>query len=304
VKAVLIRHLQNALGALGQLSRQPVSTALTIAVIGIALALPAGLQVLVQGAQRFAGSWQEIRDFSVYLRPGTALAQAKALAEELDKRAVVEAVRVIAANEALADFRADPTFGDALKVLEDNPLPHTLVIRPDAAATTTDLDALRSELSARDDVDLVQLDTQWLSRLAAILDLVRRGVWFTAVLLAGAVIVIVGNTIRLDIQNRRREIEVSKLLGASDAFVRRPFLYIGAWYGILGGLLAVVVLSLGLLLLGGPLSRLLALYGGQFTGFGVDLATIVLVFGAGLLTGWTGAWVAVARHLSAIEPRV
>ncbi|WKZ12501.1 MAG: permease-like cell division protein FtsX [Gammaproteobacteria bacterium] len=302
--ALLRRHLQNALGALGELRRQPVATGLTVLVIGIALALPASLQVLVQGAQRFAGNWRDIRDFSVYLKPGAKLTQAQELARLLDKKPGIEAVKIIPADEALTEFRNDPAFGKVLAVLEGNPLPHTLVVRPTTSATTTDLDALRAELGQRSEVDIVQLDTQWLSRLAAILDLVRRGVWFTASLLAGAVIVIVGNTIRLDIQNRRREIEVSKLLGASDAFVRRPFLYIGVWYGALGGAVASLVLLAALLLLRGPLQRLLALYGSEFAGFGLRPATLLLVLGGGVVAGWAGAWIAVARHLSAIEPRV
>ena len=177
-------------------------------------------------------------------------------------------------------------------------------MRPTAAASPDELARIKAELSARPEVELVQLDTQWLSRLAAILDVVRRTVWIAGVLLVGAVIVIVGNTIRLDIQNRRQEIEVSKLLGATDAFVRRPFLYTGFWYGALGGLVALMVLGAGLLLLSGPLERLLRLYGVDFGGFGLSPGSAGLVIGGGLLAGWAGAWAAVGRHLSAIEPRV
>lgn len=302
--SLLARHAQNALAALGQLSRQPIATALTVLVIGIALALPASLQVLVQAAQRAAGSWQDIRDFSIYLEPGTALARARELAAMLEKREEIEQARVIAADDALAEFRRDPAFGDVLKVLEGNPLPHTLVVRPAAEATPEQLAAIRAELSARPEVDLVQIDTEWLSRLAAILEVARRAVWFAATLLVAAVIVIVGNTIRLDIQNRRQEIEVSKLLGAEDAFVRRPFLYIGFWYGALGGVVALLVLGAGLLLLGGPLERLLALFGSSFSGPGLSLTTVLLVFSGGVFAGCAGAWTAVARHLSTIEPRV
>ena len=304
MNALLARHLQNALAALGELSRQPVATVLTVAVIGIALALPASLQVLVQSGQRFAGSWQDIRDFSVYLKPGTGLDVARDLAQTLQKRPGVADIKVIPADDALAEFREDPAFGDVLKVMKSNPLPHTLVVRPTAEASPEQLAGIKTELSARPEVDLVQLDTQWLSRLAAILDVVRRTVWIAAVLLIGAVIVIVGNTIRLDIQSRRQEIEVSKLLGATDAFVRRPFLYTGFWYGILGGLVALMVLGAGLLLLSGPLERLLHLYGTEFAGFGLTPGSAGLVIGGGLLAGWAGAWAAVARHLSAIQPRV
>lgn len=301
---LLERHLQNALGALGQLSRQPLATALTVAVIGVSLALPAALQLVVAGGQRLAGGWEEMRDFSVYLKPGTPIAAARELATSLGKQPGIAQARVIAADEALADLRGDPAFGDALKALEANPLPHTVVVRPDPALTPGQVEAVRAELTARKDVDLVQLDTQWLERLSAMLDVVRRGVWFAAALLVGAVVVVVGNTIRLDIQSRRQEIEVTKLLGASDAFVRRPFLYIGAWYGVLGGLLALLVLTVGLALLSGPLERLAGLYGTAFGGFGMTLRTGLLVIGGGILAGWAGAWAAVARHLSAIEPRI
>ena len=304
MNALLTRHLQNALAALGQLSRQPVATALTIAVIGIALALPASLQVLVQSGQTFAGNWRDIRDFSVYLKPGAALDAARDLARSLKKHPGVAETKVIPADDALAEIGKDPAFGEVLKVLKTNPLPHTLVVRPTADASPGELAQIKAELSARPDVDLVQLDTQWLARLAAILDVVRRAVWIATVLLVGAVIVIVGNTIRLDIQNRRQEIEVAKLLGATDAFVRRPFLYTGFWYGALGGLVALMLLGAGMLLLSGPLERLLGLYGAQFSGFGLTLGTAGMVMAAGLLSGWAGAWAAVGRHLSAIQPRV
>jgi len=304
VSDLATRHVQNALGALGQLTRQPIATFLQVAVIGIALALPAALQVLVANGQRMAGGFEDIRDFSVYLEPGTPLPRAREIAAEVAKRGGVADVRVIPAEEALDGFRADPAFGEALKALKDNPLPHALVVRPEADAPAEAITALEAELKVRPEVDLVQLDTRWLERLTAILDLVRRGVWIAAVLLVAAVIVIVGNTIRLDIQNRRQEIEVSKLVGATDAFVRRPFLYIGFWYGALGGVFALALLGTSLLLLDGPLTRLLGLYGAAFDGFGLPPATALAVVGGGILAGWAGAWLAVARHLSAIEPQV
>jgi len=304
VGARLTRHLQNALGALGHLSRQPLASALTVAVIGIALALPASLQVLVQSGQKFAVNWRDIRDFSVYLKPGAALEAARDLARTLDERQDIASIRVVSADDALEEFREDPAFGEVLTVLKSNPLPHTLVVRPTDDALPAELARLKGELTARPEVDLVQLDIQWLSRLAAILDFMRRAVWIAAVLLVGGVIVIVGNTIRLDIQNRRQEIEVSKLLGASDAFVRRPFLYTGLWYGLIGGVVALIVLGAGLLVLSEPLERLLRLYGSEFPGFGLSALTAALVIGGGLMAGWAGAWTAVARHLSSIQPRL
>jgi cell division transport system permease protein len=300
----LRRHAQNCIGAIGALSRQPLASGLTIAVIGIALAMPSALNVLVRNARTVAGSWDDIRDFSVYLQPGTPIDSAQRLRNQLDDSDVVEAARLISADEALLEFGADPEFGDLLTTLDNNPLPHTIVVRPIEAAAPEDLRELEEALSQRADVDLVKLDTDWVRRLNAILDLARRGVWIAAVMLVGAVIVIIGNTIRLDIQNRRAEIEVSKLLGASDGFVRRPFLYTGFWYGFLGGCFALLLLSISLWLLSGPIERLASLYGGAFEAPGVDGGTALVILAGGLLAGLGGAWSAVARHLAAIQPRV
>jgi cell division transport system permease protein len=299
------RHLRNALASLGELSRQPLATIMTVAVIGIALVLPASLLIGVHNAQRFAGGWDDIRDFSVYMKPGTKLDTVRHLGDELSgRRRLIENVRLIAADTAVKAFREDAAFAEVMNALEDNPLPHTLVVRPIAAATADDLDALKTELAGRDDVDLVQLDTKWLERLAAILDVLRRTVWIATAVLLVAVIAIIGNTIRLDIQNRRQEIEVSKLLGASDAFVRRPFLYLGFWYGLFGGVFALLLLGAGALVLAGPLQRVMLLYGSAFGGIAVPLPALGLVLAGGLAAGSAGAWVAVGRHLSAIEPRV
>jgi len=304
IKNYLTRHAQNCVGSLGEMSRQRLSSALTIAVIGIALAMPSGLNIIVQSGRALAGGWEEVRDFSAYLRPGTTLEQASKLGDRIQAMEIIESVQLISADEALADFRADSGFSEILGALDDNPLPHTVVIRPQVDATPESLQELEGDLIARPDVDMVKLDTEWVARLNAILDLARRTVWIAAFLLVGAVIVITGNTIRLDIQNRRAEIEVSKLLGASDGFVRRPFLYMGFWYGFLGSCFALILLTISLWLLSGPVDRLATLYGGGFDGLGVDSGTFFTVLTGGILAGLGGAWSAVARHLSAIQPKI
>ena len=304
LKNYLTRHAQNCVGSLGDLSRQRLASSLTIAVIGIALAMPSALNVLVKSGRTLAGGWDNIRDFSAYLQPGTSLDQAVLLTDQIKAMDIVESVQLIPADDALDDFKSATGFGDILRALDENPLPHTIVIRPNAGAPPDALKELERNLIARSDVDMVKLDTEWVARLNAILDLARRAVWIAAVTLVGAVIVIIGNTIRLDIQNRRAEIEVSKLLGASDGFVRRPFLYMGFWYGLLGSCFALLLLSFSLWLLGGPVDRLAILYGGRSQGLGVDSATLFSVLAGGVLAGLGGAWSAVARHLSAIQPKV
>jgi len=300
----LARHAQNALGALGSLSRNPVGTVMTVAVIGIALALPAALNSLVQAGRALAGNWEEVRDFSVYLKPGEPLERAEALARELGSTAGVAGVRLITAEEALAQLGDNPGFAGALQALEENPLPHTLVIRPDPSLDTEGMRALGVRIQSSPGVELVKLDLEWVQRLNTGLEFLRRLGWLAAILLGVAVIIIVGNTIRLDIQNRAEEIEVAKLLGATDGFVRRPFLYLGLWYGLLGSLVAMLILAVCLWALKGPLETLAGLYGGGVTLWKPGALSLPLILAGGLLAGWGGAWTAVARHLSAIQPRV
>ena len=304
LKNYLTRHAQNCVGSLGEMSRQRLSSALTIAVIGIALAMPSALNIMVKSGRALAGGWENVRDFSAYLRPGTTLDEAARLGDRIQAMDIIESVQLISADQALTEFKSDSGFREILGALDENPLPHTVVIRPQADAPPEALDQLEQELIARSDVDMVKLDTEWVARLNAILDLARRTVWIAAVMLVGAVIVIIGNTTRLDIQNRRSEIEVSKLLGASNGFVRRPFLYMGFWYGLLGGCFALILLTVSLWLLSGPVDRLASLYGGGFDRLGVDSATAFTVLGGGILAGLGGAWSAVARHLAAIQPKV
>jgi len=304
VRQWLTRHAQNCIASAGRLVARPGGSLLTIAVIGVALALPASLNVLIRNGEALAGGWESVRDFSIYLQPGAELSAAQAIAAELQANNEIDAVKVVTADAALDDLRDSGGFAGVLDSLDNNPLPHTLVVRPAADVPANTLQQLASELGKRAIVDQVRLDTDWVARLNAILDLARRGIWLAAGLLVGAVIVIVGNTIRLDIENQRAEIEVAKLLGATDAFVRRPFLYTGFWYGLAGGLFAVAVVAAGLALLGGPVAELSALYGGSFGLLGLDGPSGLAVVGGGLLAGLGGAWIAVARHLAAIQPKV
>ncbi len=304
MNAWLSRHLQTLIGTLGRLLQQPVATLLTVLVMGIALALPACLNVLVRNAQAASGSWAQALDVSVYLKAPVTLDAATRLADKLRQRNDIKAVRVIRADDALKEFREHSGFGEALEALSDNPLPNTLVVTPaDASASPGALNALSAELGKFSEVDVVQLDTDWVQRYLAMLDTVRRLVNMVAVLLAIGVVVIVGNTIRLDIQNRRDEIEVSKLVGGSDAFVRRPFLYCGVWYGLGGGLLAWLVVVVAVALLAGPVQRIAGLYGSTFSLSGLGLTGGLGLLLAGVILGWLGSFVAATRHLRAIEPR-
>lgn len=297
------RHVSTAVAALGKLLRQPFASLMIVLVIAVTLALPAALNLIVKNAAAVSGSWDNALDFSVFLNQELSVSEAEGLRRLIAQRADVAEVTLISADEALAEFKEQSGFGDAMDQLSHNPLPHTLVVRPSPANTSQSMILLREELANLPETDLVQVDTEWVQRFHAILDIVRQAILIGAALLGAAIIVIIGNTIRLDIQNRREEIEVTKLIGASNAFVRRPFLWSGFWYGLLGGLLAIALVRTGIYLLEEPIARLAGLYqsGADVTAF--DLSEIGMITGIGVLLGLVGSWFAAARHMRRIEPR-
>ena len=274
-----------------------------VLVIGITLALPAALNLVVKNIAALSSSWDNALDFSVFLSHDQTLADAESLAELIGQRADVEAVTVISATDALQEFTRQSGFGEAIAELEENPLPHTLVVRPSPANTSQSMILLREELSNLPETEHVQVDTEWVQRFHAILDIVRQAILIGSVLLAAAIIVIIGNTIRLDIQNRRDEIEVTKLIGASNAFVRRPFLWTGFWYGLLGGLLAIGLVQYGIFLLQPPIATLAGLYQSGVDLLTFDIREVGAIVGIGVGLGLVGSWFAAARHMARIEPR-
>jgi cell division transport system permease protein len=227
----------------------------------------------------------------------------QSLAKQVRQRDDVAAVRVITADQAMAEFRDSSGFGKALDALTENPLPDTLIVTPTLASSTPQgTDALRGAIAAMTDVQTVQLDTEWVKRLHAMLDILRRVVLLTGGLLGAGVVLIVGNTIRLDILNRRAEIEVMKLVGASDGFARRPFLYSGIWYGLGGGMMALILVALATAVLGKPVDALARLYGSQFHLHGLRFTTGTLVLLAAVGLAWLGSWLAATQHIRGIEP--
>jgi len=298
-----VTHLSTAIGALGRLSRQPFASLMTILVIAVTLALPSAMHLLIKNARAISASWDNALDFSVYLKVDTSIDAARRLGDIIEQRADVERVTLITADEALAEFRTQSGFGEALDHLTVNPLPHTLIVRPGSANTDMSIALLDEELGNLPEADFVQVDTEWVRRFHAILEILKRSIAIGSALLGAAILVIIGNTIRLDIQNRREEIEVTKLIGASNAFVRRPFLYSGLWYGLGGGLLALLLVRYGLYAIEEPVSRLAGLYDSPFSVLALNLEESLLIVGLGVAMGLVGSWVAAARHMRRIEPR-
>ena len=296
------RHVSTSVASLRKLVAAPFSSFMIVGVIGVTLALPAALHLLVANALSISGGWEDALDFSVFLADDLDLPAAERLAALIGQRADVGEVTLISAEQALAEFREQSGFGAALDQLGDNPLPHTLVVRPAAVNTPETMAVLRQELESLPETAAVQVDTDWVARFHAILDVIDQGIGIGAALLGLAIVVIIGNTIRLDVENRRDEIEVTKLIGASDGFVRRPFLWSGLWLGLFGGMLAVGLVSWGLVLLEAPMARLAGLYHGNVDLVWLSLGEAGLVIGFGAMLGLIGSWTAAARHMRAIEP--
>jgi cell division transport system permease protein len=297
-------HMHALLGSLGRLARAPLATLLTLLVIALALALPAALRLFVINAQAATGNFANAVDLSVYLKTDVPLAKAEQLAQAANGRPDVASVTLISADQGLQEFRRYSGFGDALAALKDNPLPHVLHVRPRAEdSSAAALESLRRYFSAWPEVDLVQVDSAWVMRFNAILEVLRRLLLAAAALLGVGVLAVIGNTVRLEIAGRRAEIEVTKLVGGSNAFVRRPFLYAGLLYGLGGALLAWGIIALLVALLVEPVQTLARLYGSRYVLQGLSPEDVGVLLGGGAILGWVGAWISAARHLHSIEPR-
>lgn len=291
------QHLYSLVSSLGRLAARPVATGLTVGVMAIALALPLGLGLALGNVERFSGSVTESREIGVFLRQEVSPEQARELATGIGARADVSGVSVRTPDEGLAEFRAMSDLAGALDVLEENPLPTVLVVQPSG-----DGDALAADLRQLPQADIVQHDAAWRQRLSAWLAFGERVVQVVAVLLGLGVLLVVGNTVRLDIGARSEEIAVLQHLGATDAFVRRPFLYLGAWYGLAAGLLAGLLLLAAGMLMQGRLSALVASYGTQFDLAGPGLRGSLLLLAGSATMGWLGAWLATGHHLRRTRP--
>jgi cell division transport system permease protein len=299
----LARHVGTSIASLGRLVQHPFSSLMIVLVIAVTLALPAAINLVVKNARSISGGWDNALDFAVFLKQELSESEAEGLGRLIQQRADVDSVEFISSEQALNEFKEQSGFGQALDQLPDNPLPHTLVVRPSLGNTGPSMILLQEELENLPETEFVQVDTEWVQRFHAILDIVRQAVAIGAALLGIAIVVIIGNTIRLDIENRRNEIEVTKLIGATNAFVRRPFLWTGFWYGLFGGLMALALVYYGLFLLQGPVARLAGLYQSNITIAAMNLVEAAAIVGVGIFLGLFGSWFTAARHMRRIEPR-
>jgi len=283
-------HLYSFLASLGRVLRKPWSTVLTVGVMAVALALPLGLWLVLQNVDRFAGDVEQSRQINLFLKPDIGLERARTLTEQLRGRGDVADVVWKTPEQGLSELRQRSGLGEAIAAVEGNPLPSLLVVTPKGDETL-----LAESLQALPETDLVQRDALWRQRLDGWLRFGNRVAWVLAALLGLGALLVVGNTVRLDIQSRSEEIGVLQLLGATDGFIRRPFLYLGAWYGLAAGALALALLAATDFALRTPLATLAQSYGSQFALSGFDLRQAAIVLLSATLLGWIGAGL-VANH--------
>ncbi len=303
-RAWLRRHSYSFFSSLGVLFQHRLGTLMTVFVLGIAMFLPLGLYttlVNLEGMNLRQDEWSAV---TAFFKSGTNEAEVRRVAEELEKQLQPETVVIISPAEGMVDFRETSGFGESLELLEGNPLPWVMQVSPQSGSTEqieARVDELNTFLQSINSVEVSQFDYKWLQRLGRMMELGEAVVLVLIILFGLAVVVVVANTIRLDVASHAEEIEILALVGAGNAFVRQPFLYTGLWYGLMGGLLAMVLLALAMLYLGPLLGLLLETYGTAFSlqGLGGYKALWVLL-SSGFL-GWLGAWISVQRYLNLLK---
>lgn len=301
---VCVSHLRQGLASLGELWRQPVASVMTIAVLGLSITLPSTLYILVKNTEKISAGWQQASEISLFLEQRTNAASAQQLLTRLKTWPEIESVTYIPADEALKEFQQLSGLGDAMAYLEANPLPDVVLVAPTSKhASPAAAQRLLDKLTQQREVELGKLDIEWLERLYGLLDIARELVTLIGGLLFISVVLIIGNTIRLNILSKRDEILVMKLVGATDAFIHRPFLYTGFWYGLLGGLIAWFAVILILWWMDSSIQAFASLYQKEFNITGLTGTALLVMLGLSVTLGLLGSLISVQRHVREIEPK-
>lgn len=300
--AYFLHHLQSLVFSLGKIYSAPATTIMTVAVIGITMSLPGGFYLFLKNIDAMAGDFRSSTQITLFLDFKLDEKSARSLERQIASTANVKSTQFVSRAASLEAFRETSGFGTSIDTLASNPLPHTIIVEPANSADTFTIKNLLNSLQSLPEVDIAKLDTEWLERLYTILEIAKRAVGIITILFAFAVLLIIGNTIRLDIQNRYQEIVVTKLIGATNAFIRRPFLYGGLWYGLLGGITSWIIVEAGYMAISEPLNRLNMLYQADLVLITFSFHDFIILITSSTLLGLTGSWIAVAKHLNQIEP--
>ncbi|GAB3026752.1 permease-like cell division protein FtsX [Bowmanella dokdonensis] len=299
-----VSHVRQALASLGELWRSPGASMMTIAVLGLSITLPSTLYILLKNTERVSAGWEQASEITLFLHRDTQPADIQQLVTRLSVWPEIDSLTHIDKNQAMQEFKEISGFGDALNYLDQNPLPDVILVTPTSKHTSpTAAGVLLDKLRNEREVEVGQLDIQWLERLHGLVAIAKELVTVVALLLFLAVVLIIGNTIRLNILNKRDEILVMKLVGATDAFIQRPFLYTGFWYGLLGGLMAWVTVALLLWWMEDSINQVAQLYQTQFNLSGLQGEALLIMLALSVCLGLAGSLLSVYKHIRAIEPK-
>lgn len=299
-----VSHFRQALGSLGELWRSKAASLMTIGVLGLSITLPTTLYVMVKNAENVSSGWEQASQISLFLKESASRGDIDQLLKRIQLWPEIDSIDFISADQALDEFKQLSGFGDAISYLDKNPLPNVILVTPtNRHASPTSARLLLDKLRDEREVDIGKLDIEWLERLHALLNVVKDLVTIIALLLFLAVVLIIGNTIRLNILSKKDEILVMKLVGATDAFIQRPFMYTGFWYGFLGGLLAWIAVILLLWWMSSSINLVSELYQKSFNLTGADFSTFLWMLGLSVFLGLTGSLLSVRRHVREIEPK-
>ncbi|WJG09134.1 permease-like cell division protein FtsX [Aliiglaciecola sp. LCG003] len=299
-----VSHVRQALSSLGELWRAPVASLMTIGVLGLSITLPSTFYILVKNAEHIADGWEQASEITLFLQKDIKPKDSAQLVTRLGLWSEIDSVSFIPADQGLKEFQQLSGLGDALDYLSENPLPDVVLVKPLAKySSPTAAKLLLEKLRNERFVEQGKLDIKWLERLHGFLSIAKELIYAVALLLFLAVVLIIGNTIRLNILSRRDEILVMKLVGATDAFIHRPFMYTGFWYGLLGGLMAWFAVLILLWWMGGSIDALTAKYDKNFDLTGMNLEALLVMLGVSVFLGLAGSMISVHRHVRGIEPK-
>ena len=304
LEAYFRNHAHSLFASLGRLTRSPFTSAMTILVLAVAISLAGGFYILVANVQQITGNLQATNQMSLFLKDHVNDVAGQKLAEQIRQHASVETIKFISKVQALEEFKANSGFGDALNALEQNQLPSVIQVLPKhTLETSTDIQKLQAEFKQLPQVEFVQIDMQWVERLQAIMIIASRGVLLVAVLLGFAVTFITGNTIRLELQNRQDEVYISKLVGATQSFIQRPFLYTGFWLGFIAGFMAWLIVTVMLAILEVPVEKLSALYDSNFQLLFLSFSEFLLLLVISSVLAVLGSWAVLHYQVRRIRPQ-
>lgn len=304
MKTWLSQHAQALISSFGQMVRAPAASILTILVIAVSLALPLGLSIVVKNLDSLSSSYDGGRQISILLKPEYDEAAALDVLARLEQRADIARLELVSRDAAADELRDLLGVSDVTAGLDSNPIPVTLIVQPAKAWTTIEkVTELAADLKQLPEVGEVILDVVWLKRLESLAALIKRTALILALVLGLAVLLTVGNTIRLMVLGRAEEILVIDRVGGTSAFIRRPFLWTGLLQGLFGGLAALAVAGGALYALTARIEAVVASYEGELSLLGMGLPTALATVGAGALLGWLASWVAVSGHLRRLRPQ-